>query len=161
MRLRWRRWLAAAPFAALLWGVPPDGAHGGDVERRARHPLRAGTQGEVVLDIELPAGWKLAPGAPLTYRLAADADRLAVREPEGHGGVIPPRVAVVVPVATGPAGETVLTVTLTFAYCREDERGVCLLGSVQIEQPLVLTPEAAPTGVHVSYRAPPPPPQFR
>ena len=161
MRQEWRPWVGAALLAAAWLAVPPDRAHGGDVDRRARQLLRADAQGEVVLDIELPAGWKLAPGAPRTYRLGADAGRLAVREPEGHGVVTPPRVPVVVSVGTGSAGETVLTVTLTFAYCREDERGVCLLGSAEIEQPLALTPEATTTRVHVSYRAPPPPPQFR
>jgi hypothetical protein len=159
------RRLASLLSAALLVGLAMAARAGpalaNDVERRERQSLRAGAPAVVELDIELPPGWKLNPGAPLAYRLTADAVRLAIEETASHGVVTPPQVPVVVAMSAGAPGETLLTVGLTFAYCRDDERGVCILGAVTIEQPLALRPESTSSRVRVSYRAPRPPAQFR
>ena len=153
------RLLALLAALVMVGGIP--GTRAGEPESRPRQLLRAHSQGHIELDVELPAGWKLNPGSTLTYRLRTDGPGLVVPETDREGVVTPPRLPVTVAVSTGTPGDTVLTVSLAFAYCREDERGVCLLGSATIEQPIALTTAASTSRVRVSYRTPPPPAQFR
>ena len=125
----------------------------------AASPVRPGGEGTLVLDIRLPAGYKLAPATSLVYRVREIAGSgLTVaegdREKALEGATLPVRV----PFRVAPGeGEARVTVSATFFYCRTDNQGVCLVQAAIFEQPVRIAADAPGREVTIHYDAPGPP----
>ncbi|HEY6118568.1 MAG TPA: hypothetical protein VIV66_01355, partial [Pyrinomonadaceae bacterium] len=96
--------------------------------------LRSNTAGQLVIDVELPAGYHLNPSAPQRYRVSIDAGsrQLSLHPDSGKGGddevaqtskglKLPLRI----PIRSLAMGNAEIRVQLTLFYCREDNTGTC------------------------------------
>jgi len=112
-------------------------------------------EGMLAIALELPAGHHINPEAPFTAQVEVDGDALEIAEAERHRAVKAPALPLRVPFTTGPAGRRGrLTVDVTFYYCREDGRGVCLIQPVRWTVPVRTAAEGA-AEVRLAYAAPP------
>jgi DNA-binding beta-propeller fold protein YncE len=112
--------------------------------------LRAQTDGALVLDVKLPAGYHLNASAPQRYRVAVegDANRL---ELGGNTKTSATSVAkdlqlpLRLPLRALEAGASALRIQLTLYYCREDNTGTCRIKTLVWLAPVeVITDAAAP-----------------
>jgi DNA-binding beta-propeller fold protein YncE len=90
------------------------------------HTLRAG-QSSIVLNVEIPAPYKLNPGSPLEYRVEVngpspqDSNRVSVKD-----GQFPLQVPL-----TLVAGKAEVRAAVSFVYCRDGNAGVCIIKSLR------------------------------
>jgi thiol-disulfide isomerase/thioredoxin len=99
--------------------------------------LRAGGDGVMVIQVELPSGYHLNPAAPQRYRVSVESgEKQLGLVSDSHLGVIGREKAISVsakslalplriPLRTYGPGTAALRVQLTLFYCREDNTGVC------------------------------------
>lgn len=101
---------------------------------------------DMVLNLELPAGYKLNANAPFGYfvQLANDerlfdpavtGKRHAVENPEDRIRIELPLIA--------ESGKERIRVTLTYFYCREGSEGICKVGTVNWTGQIVVSPDAS------------------
>jgi hypothetical protein len=132
-----------------------------DTARVMRPPLeiRSGGDGTLVLDIRLPAGYKLAPSAPFVYRVRSiEGAGLTVAEAERERSLEAPTLPIRVPIRVEPVeGQARVTLSATFYYCRTDNQGVCLVQAVVFDQSVRIAADAAGREVSIPYQAPGPP----
>ncbi|MEP6718032.1 MAG: thioredoxin-like domain-containing protein [bacterium] len=111
--------------------------------------LRAGGDGALVIQVDLPAGYHLNPAAPQRYRVSVESGekQLGLKSESRLGAIGREKVVSVsaksltlplrIPFRTHEAGAAALRVQLTLFYCREDNTGVCriktLAWSVAVE----------------------------
>ncbi|MGI8836787.1 MAG: thioredoxin-like domain-containing protein [Pyrinomonadaceae bacterium] len=111
--------------------------------------LRAGGDGALVIQVDLPAGYHLNPAAPQRYRVSIESGekQLGLLSKSQPGAIGREKVVSVsaksltlplrIPFRTHEAGAAALRVQLTLFYCREDNTGVCriktLVWSVPVE----------------------------
>lgn len=87
--------------------------------------LRPG-QGKLILNVNIPAPYKLNPGSPLEYRIEIDGGAPpAGRSTSIEDGQFPLQIPLTV--ASDTKG---MRVALRFVYCREGEDGVCVMKSL-------------------------------
>ncbi len=99
--------------------------------------LRAGGDGALVIQIDLPSGYHLNPAAPQRYRVSIESGdkQLGLLSRSQLGAIGREKVISVsaksltlplrIPFRTHDAGAAALRVQLTLFYCREDNTGVC------------------------------------
>jgi thiol-disulfide isomerase/thioredoxin len=110
------------------------------VERQSLKPT--GGAVKLAVQIKLPAGFKLNPLAPMSYRIevAAGSTGPVDRSKLGQAVRIEPAATtfeVPVPV-TAETGEDQVRIALNYYYCREGKEGVCKMGRVVWAVPLTL-----------------------
>jgi DNA-binding beta-propeller fold protein YncE len=148
--------------------APPPAAGGADladvlpeVPRLTLAPgaVQPGGDGALLLDVRLPAGYKLAPQTAFVYRVRDVAGAgLTVAAGDRERALAPPTLPVRVPFRAAAAeGEARVTVSATFFYCRDDDQGVCLVQAAVFEQPLRIAADAPGREVTIRYDAPGPP----
>jgi hypothetical protein len=99
--------------------------------------IKAGAEGRLVIDFELPAGYKLNPAAPVSYAVSVRGDGMQVpdsgRPLSAHAIELPLTVAL----QTAPGRHRAeLDVEATFYWCREDNTGVCMIQSTRWHVPV-------------------------
>ncbi len=99
--------------------------------------LRARSPGEIVVQVELPAGYHLNPMAPQRYRVSIEngAKHLGLNSASNAGANAQDqevrqttkdlRLPLRVPFKTYEPGRTGLRIQLTLVYCRDDNTGAC------------------------------------
>jgi hypothetical protein len=101
---------------------------------------------ELAVAVELPAGWKINPLAPMRYKVEPIAKAGVVnRKAIGKFAKVEPpapRLTVRLPV-TAKTGDDLLRVTLQYYHCQEGNEGLCKASSIAWELPLKLTADAA------------------
>jgi thiol-disulfide isomerase/thioredoxin len=115
--------------------------------------LRTG-RAEVVVQLELPAGYHLNPSAPQRYRISVqDGFKQIglVSETElgtiGHNKTVnrslkDPKLPLRIPIVAFEAGKANLRLQLTAFYCREDNTGTCRIKTLVWQVPIeVVAPE--------------------
>ena len=110
--------------------------------------LRAGSDGEVVAQVELPPGYHLNPAAPQRYRVSVESGphQLGLlSETElgaiGHDKVVSRslknlQLPLRIPIRTFEPGKAELRLQLTLFYCREDNTGTCRIKTLVWRVPL-------------------------
>ena len=113
----------------------------------AAQRLSAKTEGALLIDVALPAGYHLNPSAPQRYRVmvesgaqslalaGANAQVAAQTSKELH---LPLRI----PLRTLEAGAASLRITLTLFYCREDNTGTCQIKTLVWRAPVEIAADA-------------------
>ena len=116
-------------------------------------------EGSLVLDIRLPAGYKLNPGSPFVYRVrAVEGSGVSIADADRERTLVAPALPIRIPVRAAAAGqEARVTLSMTFYYCRSDNQGVCLVQAAILEQPVRVAADAAGREVTLRYEAPGPP----
>ncbi len=106
--------------------------------------LRAKSEGALIVDVALPAGYHLNSSAPQRYQIAieGDAKRLAL---DSNAKSAASRVAkdlqlpLRIPLRALDAGASALRLQLTLYYCREDNTGTCKIKTLVWRAPVEVT----------------------
>lgn len=97
-------------------------------------------EGRVVIDVSIPAGYKVNDLAPYSMMWTVEGDAIALAS-DADRSVVAPEFPLEVG-ATFSAGEGQVTGDLTIYYCTADAESLCLIEQVRIEAPVVVTPGA-------------------
>jgi DNA-binding beta-propeller fold protein YncE len=121
----------------LTEGVGLLGDAGGDVPvvRLAAATVAPGP-GRLELALELPAGYKVNPQAPMTYAFTSRGASAAFAT-AAEGNLVDPKLPLTWNVDwSGGNGD--LSLDLTLVYCESDKESVCLLERVRLEVPVTV-----------------------
>lgn len=110
--------------------------------------VKSGEPLRVEIGFDLPEGYKINELIPVKYTLTAEADqtviaandlvkRKAAEFADGKAGLEIP--------FSQQAGKTVLTISLSYGYCKEGAGGVCKVGTSTWKIPIVASADAKPT----------------
>jgi hypothetical protein len=112
-------------------------------------------EGALAIALDLPAGHHVNSEAPFTVQVEVEGDAVDVAEAERQRVAKAPPLPLRLPYRAGPAGRRGrLTVDVTFYYCREDGRGLCLIQPVRWTVPLK-TDSGGATEVRLTFAPPP------
>jgi thiol-disulfide isomerase/thioredoxin len=140
----------------VLYGIerfPYAGSDGGALIVTIDEVTAGPGPGQIVLDLALPAGYKLNDIAPLTIVWSVEGDAADF----GDGrivSIVEPALPLELPVTWSP-GEAILRGEVTVYYCTEESSELCLVHQVVLEVPVVVTP-GGPTSIEVGYQVPDP-----
>lgn len=113
--------------------------------------LRANSDIQLIVNINLPTGYHLNPNAPLIYRIdAGNGIRVeqANQDVRLKNSVLPLKISF----KTGSEIEkTEVKVSVNFYFCREDNQGACFIDAVVWHQPIKIDKESADTSVTMDY----------
>jgi len=116
----------------------------------AAQKLRAGADGALQIDVELPEGYHLNPLAPQRYKVSVDGKNLAVDEKTAARASKDLKLPVRVPLTATGTGSATVRAQVTLFYCREDNTGTCRIKTLVWQVPVEVTSDAsAPTEVKV------------
>ena len=119
--------------------APPE-AYAGDVIRVPTQTVNAG-QASLVLEYELPDGYKVNEDAPSSVVIAG-GDSVVALASDTAGDITGTRIPATVPIIlTEGSGTGLFDVTLI--YCRSDATSLCLIDQIRYEVPLNVGPEGA------------------
>jgi thiol-disulfide isomerase/thioredoxin len=114
--------------------------------RLAPQTLRAESDGALVINVQLPAGYHLNPSAPQRYKVSVDEGGASLALASKSGGAsdagkltqLPLRL----PLRAGQAGAGSLRISLTLFYCREDNTGTCRIKTLNWRAPVEVNTNA-------------------
>jgi hypothetical protein len=95
---------------------------------------------KLAVSLKLPLGWKMNPQAPQVYYVQDTADGGPLKI--GNNSKVhidKPTNEFVVEVPVSGAGEDMLTVSMDYYYCQDNENGLCKVASVVFAIPLVVS----------------------
>jgi thiol-disulfide isomerase/thioredoxin len=108
--------------------------------------LRAGVDGALIVNIELPAGYHLNPAAPQRYKVSLErvsaedgAAALILDELTAARSAKDLQLPVRVPLRSSAKGSAELRIQITLFYCREDNTGTCRIKSLVFHAPVDVT----------------------
>lgn len=105
--------------------------------------VRAGANGALQIDVELPAGYHLNPEAPQRYKISVDGKSLGVDEKVAARSAKDLKLPVRVPLNTTGVGPATVRAQVTLFYCREDNTGTCRIKTLVWEVPVEVTSDAS------------------
>jgi sugar lactone lactonase YvrE len=103
--------------------------------------------------LELPAGYKINPQAPLRYLVEAEGDRGPIDR--GSLGALQtvekPAASFEIELPTSAPGADQVKVSLAYYYCQEGSEGVCKAGGVVWKLPLTVAADASESTVKLPF----------
>ena len=134
----------------------------------AAQQVRAGSEGSLVVQVELPTGYHLNPMAPQRYRITVEQgpSQISLFTLGGSGPVVKSKetkqtskdlkLPISIPFATAEAGAAELKAQVTLYYCREDNTGTCRIKTLIWRVPLTVVKDStASTEIMVSGKVTP------
>jgi DNA-binding beta-propeller fold protein YncE len=112
-------------------------------------------QGQIVLDIKLPDGYKLNGIAPFTSAWASSGDAIQIADADKAQSVVAPALPIKVPV-TLKGGEASLTGELVIYYCEAVKESLCFIDQVKITAPVKVDAAGSGTDIHLERAVTPP-----
>jgi DNA-binding beta-propeller fold protein YncE len=107
--------------------------------------LRAQSEGALVVDVKLPAGYHLNASAPQRYQISIEGETKRLVLDGNAKGATAARVAkdlqlpLRIPLRSLDAGASALRVQFTLYYCREDNTGTCKIKTLVWRAPIEVT----------------------
>ena len=116
--------------------------------------LRAGAEANLLITVDLPAGYHLNPAAPQRYSVSADNGKvISIEERNASRSARDLKLPLRIPFRSGDAGAANLRIQVTLFYCREDNTGTCRIKTLVWHAPVEIIAEAsAPTELKVQGR---------
>ena len=99
-------------------------------------------QGEIVLDITIPDGYKVNDLAPFSMEWTSTGDVLRLDSESADQRIVAPSFPLTVPVDFH-TGETTLTGELVIYYCEEETQSLCLIERVRLQVPVTVNDEGS------------------
>jgi NHL repeat len=120
----------------LISAAEPVGPNAEELKFAAQR-LRAGNDGSLLVNVDLPVGYHLNPAAPHRYKISveAGADVLQVVADSTRKIQLPLRVGL----RPRVEGEAQLRIQMTLYYCREDNTGTCRIKTLVFRVPVAVT----------------------
>lgn len=104
--------------------------------------LRAGIEGALLINVDLPAGYHLNPSAPQRYAVTVDNSKaISIDEKVAKHSAKDLKLPLRIPFRAN-AGATNLRVQVTLFYCREDNTGTCRIKTLIWHAPVEITGRA-------------------
>ena len=137
------------PVSEATTETEGDGVPNAEEIKLAPQRLRAGSsEGALVVDVQLPAGYHLNPSAPQRYRVSVEGGAhpsLALAAADARTSIsrttsdlhLPLRI----PLRALTPGASALRISLTLFYCREDNTGTCHIKTLIWHAPVEVTAE--------------------
>src|SRR3989339_1169501 len=113
--------------------------------------LKADSEIQLTLNIQLPKGYHVNPNAPLIYRIDTGSGiqvEQANREVRLEKPELPIRIS---GRTTSDVQSTDVKISVSFYYCREDNQGACYIDAVVCHQPIKLDKDTGDTAVILGY----------
>jgi thiol-disulfide isomerase/thioredoxin len=121
---------AVAGFEGMAW-------LDGEVINMPSQTIKAGAEGQLVVNFALPPGYKLNPAAPVSYAVHVRGDGIQVLNSERPLSVHAIELPLTIPFQTSPGTHRAeLDIEATFYWCREDNTGVCMIQSTRWHVPV-------------------------
>ena len=113
--------------------------------------LKADSEIQLTLNIQLPKGYHVNPNAPLIYRIDAGSG-IQVEQSNRDVRLEKPELPIKISgKTTSDVQSTDVKISVSFYYCREDNQGACFVDAVVWNQPIKLDKESANTAVTLDY----------
>ena len=114
----------------------------------AAQKVRAGANGALQINVELPAGYHLNPLAPQRYKVSVDGKSLTVDEKVAARSSKDLKLPLRIPFNAAGVGPATVRAQVTLFYCREDNTGTCRIKTLVWEVPVEVTSDVtAPADV--------------
>jgi DNA-binding beta-propeller fold protein YncE len=101
--------------------------------------LRAGANGALQIDVELPSGYHLNPMAPQRYKITVEGKSLTVDDKVAARATKDLKLPLRVPINAGGSGPATVRAQVTLFYCREDNTGTCRIRTLVWQIPVEVT----------------------
>jgi thiol-disulfide isomerase/thioredoxin len=111
--------------------------------------------GTLLLDVTVPAGYKLNELAPFAMEWQSEGDAIVVPEDAAEQAIVAPEFPLAIPV-TFHKGETTLRGELVIYFCAEEAQALCLIEQVRLTVPVAVAGTPGTT-LTVQYEVPSPP----
>ncbi|HEU4711354.1 MAG TPA: thioredoxin-like domain-containing protein [Pyrinomonadaceae bacterium] len=109
--------------------------------------LRAGANGFLNIDVQLPAGYHLNPQAPQRYKVTVDGNSISLDQKNAAQTSKDLKLPLRIPIAA-TAGSASIRAQVTLFYCREDNTGTCRIKTLIWQVPVnVVADNSAPAEV--------------
>jgi thiol-disulfide isomerase/thioredoxin len=138
----------------LLTRQPPGSEYSGKIVELEPQSAVTGP-GTIVLDLLLPAGYKVNDLAPFSMEWSSDGDVISFAAEDADRSIISPVFPIEIPVDF-QAGDGSIDGELVIYYCDSDSQSLCLIERVRLSAPLVVS-ESGESDVVLSYTIPAPP----
>jgi thiol-disulfide isomerase/thioredoxin len=112
-------------------------------------------QGQIVLDITIPDGYKVNDLAPFSMEWTSIGDVLRLDSALADQRIVAPSFPLTIP-ADFSAGETVLTGDLVIYYCEEETQSLCLIERVRLQVPVTVIDEGPENELLIKHEIPDP-----
>ncbi len=118
-------------------------------QKLSAQQIRAGANGFLHIDVQLPAGYHLNPNAPQRYKINVDGNGIKLDEKNASRSSKDLKLPLRIPLTSAAgAGKTNIRAQVTLFYCREDNTGTCRIKTLIWQLPVNVTTDAsAPTEV--------------
>ena len=150
----WIKGLEPPTATATDAAIASSGPNAEEIKVAPQH-LRAGVDGSLLVNIELPVGYHLNPAAPQRYNvsLANGTTALTLDAPTAARSAKDLHLPVRVPLHANAKGSAELRIQITLFYCREDNTGTCRIKTLVFRAPVEITDEQdAPREISVQGR---------
>ena len=130
------------PTASAMVTAPADNAGPNAEEIKvAPQRLRAGVDGSLLIQVELPVGYHLNPAAPQRYRvtLAKETAALTLDVQTAARSAKDLQLPLRVPLHVIAPGSPELRIQMTLYYCRDDNTGLCRIKTLVFRVPVEVT----------------------
>ena len=107
----------------------------------AAQRVRAGG-GNLLIDVQLPAGYHLNPMAPQRYKVSVDGKNITIDEKVAARSSKDLKLPLRIPLNASGAGPATIRAQITLFYCREDNTGTCRIKTLVWQAPVEVVNEA-------------------
>ena len=113
--------------------------------------LKADSEIQLTLNIQLPKGYHVNPNAPLIYRIDTGSG-IQIEQANREVRLEKPELPIKISGKTTPEVQsTDLKISVSFYYCREDNQGACYMDAVVWHQPVKIDKDTGDTTVIIDY----------
>jgi DNA-binding beta-propeller fold protein YncE len=142
------------PPAATAQSMDGDGVPNAEEIKIVAQHVRADSKGEVIVNVELPAGYHLNPAAPQRYQVVVESGQKQLglisasntaavgREQEVKYSSRDLKLPLRIPFQAFQIGPAELRIQATLFYCREDNTGTCLIKTLVWRVPVEIVNDA-------------------
>lgn len=128
------------PPAKSMERLTSDTGPNGEEIKLPVQQLRTGSNGALVINVDLPAGYHLNPAAPQRYKISVDHEKSIRIDPNSSSRAskdlkLPLRILF----GVGEPGPSNLRAQVTLFYCREDNTGTCRIKTLIWQVPVEVT----------------------
>lgn len=130
-----------------------DGPNANEIKVAAQE-VRAGANGQLLIAVQLPAGYHLNPQAPQRYKITVDGNGVAFDPKNASQTDKDLKLPLRIPFsAAASAGSATLRAQVTLFYCREDNTGTCHIKTLIWQVPVnVVANVSTPTELKLQGR---------
>lgn len=127
-----------APPAKSMRALEKTDGPNAEETKVAAQQIRAGADGVLQIDVQLPAGYHLNPMAPQRYKVSVDGNAVSVNEKNAAQTSKDLKMPLRIPL-TATAGTATIRAQVTLFYCREDNTGTCRIKTLIWQVPVTVS----------------------